>query len=55
MRIKKACARVYGADLTAVEKKATDLKIQRQLVEHTRKHQAEFDAMILRELHVQLG
>ncbi len=55
MRIKKACGRVYGADLTVAEKKAMGAEIQRQLAEHTQKHEAEFDAMILWELHIQLG
>lgn len=55
MRIKKACGKVYGADLTATERKAMNMEIQRQLAEYTEKHQAEMDALVLWVLHAQLG
>jgi len=41
--------------MTAAEKKAMDLEIQRQLAEYDRKHALELDAIILWELHQQLG
>ncbi len=46
MRVKKAGGRVYGADMSAAEKKAA---------EYDRKHALEIDAMILWVLHQQLG
>lgn len=55
MRVKKAGGKVYGADLTAAERKAMNLEIQRQLAEYDRKHANEIDALILWQLHVQLG
>lgn len=41
--------------LTAAEKKAMDLEIQRELAEYDRKHIAEIDATILWVLHEQFG
>ena len=46
MQVKKAGGKVYGAVLTAAEKKAMDLEIQRELAEYDRKHIAEIDATI---------
>ena len=43
MQVKKAGGKVYGAVLTAAEKKAMDLEIQRELAEYDRKHIAEID------------
>lgn len=37
MQVKKAGGKVYGAVLTAAEKKAMDLEIQRELAEYDRK------------------
>lgn len=53
MQLKKAGGKVYGAVLTAAEKKAMDLEIQRELAEYDRKHIAEIDATILWVLHEQ--
>ena len=36
MQVKKAGGKVYGAVLTAAEKKAMDLEIQRELAEYDR-------------------
>lgn len=55
MQVKKASGKVYGADLTSAEKKAMDLEIQRQLAEYDAKHILEIDAIILWQLHKQLG
>lgn len=55
MRIKKACGKIYGAELTASERKAMNMEIQRQLAEYTEKHRLEVDALILWVLHAQLG
>ena len=55
MRVKKAGGKVFGADLTAAERKAMNLEIQRQLAEYDRKHANELDAIILWQLHAQFG
>ena len=55
MYLKKAGGKVYGAVLTAAEKKAMDMEIQRELAEYDRKHLAEIDATILWVLHEQFG
>ena len=53
--IKKAGGKIFGASLTAAEQKAMNMEIQRQLVEYDRKNELELDAIILWELHTQLG
>lgn len=55
MRVKKSGKHIYGADLSAAEKKAMDIEIRRQLAEYTKKHEQEVSAIILWELHTQLG
>lgn len=55
MRVKKVGNRVYGADLTVAERKAMNLEIQKQMAEYDRKHLNEIDALILWQLHTQLG
>lgn len=55
MHVKKAGGKVYGAILTAAEKKAMDIEIQKELAEYDRKHIAEIDATILWVLHEQFG
>lgn len=55
MRIKKSMGNIYGMDLTASERKAMELEIQRQLAEYDDTHIREFDAMILWVLHTQYG
>lgn len=55
MRIKKAGGKAYGAELTAAEKKAMNMEIQRQLAEYDTKHANELDAMILWHLHEEFG
>lgn len=47
MRIKKAAGKIFGADLTAAERKAMNMEIERQLAEYTRAHGLEIDAIIL--------
>ena len=46
---------MYGANLTAAEKKAMDLEIQRQFAEYLSKSENEISAIILWELHEQFG
>ena len=55
MRIKKAGGKVFGAVLTAAEKKAMDMEINRQIVEADRRYADDIDAMVLYTLHVHLG
>lgn len=39
--------RVYGAKMTAAEKKAIEIEIKKQLAEYDRKHAMELDALVL--------
>lgn len=55
MRIKKSGGKIFGASLTNAEKKAMELEIMREIAEHDRKHEIEIDALILWQLHEQLG
>lgn len=55
MRIKKAGGKVFGAVLTAAERKAMDMEINRQIVEADRRYANDIDAMVLYTLHVHLG
>ena len=55
MIVKKAGGKVYGATLTAAEKKAINIEVQKRLVEHTVKHALEIDALFLWYLHEELG
>ena len=47
--------KVFGAVLTAAEKKAMDMEINRQIVEADRRYADDIDAMVLYTLHVHLG
>lgn len=47
MRIKKAGGKVFGAVLTAAERKAMDMEINRQIVEADRRYADDIDAMVL--------
>ena len=53
--VKKAGGKVYGASLTAAERKAMNIEIQRQLAEYERKRTGEIDSMILWVLHSEFG
>ena len=55
MIVKKAGGKVFGADLTAAEKKAMKIEINRQIAESDRKHMNEIDALVLYQLKSQLG
>lgn len=50
MIVKKSGKTVYGAVLTVDEKKALDMEARRALAEHTRKHELEIEAIIIRQL-----
>lgn len=55
MKVKKAGGRIFGGAMSAAEKKAMHMEIQRQLAVYDRKHLVEIDAMILWVLHEQFG
>lgn len=55
MRVKKAGGQIYGADLNAAERKALDMECRRMLAEHTRLHEIEMDAIIIRQLRRMTG
>lgn len=51
MRVKQYKGTVYGTDLTAKERRAMNIEINRQIVEADRKYLNNVDAMILYFLH----
>ena len=55
MIVKQYKGKVYGAELTAKERKAMELEINRQIAEADRQHTNDFDAMVLYVLHTHLG
>lgn len=55
MRVKSYKGKVFGAELTAAEKKAMDIEINRQLVERDKQYAADIDAMVLYTLMVHYG
>ena len=55
MRVKKAGGKVFGAVLSAAERKAMDMEINRQIVEADRRYTDDIDAMVLYTLRVHLG
>ena len=50
MIVKKSGKTIYGAELTAAEKKALDMEARRVLAEHTRKLELEIEAMVMRQV-----
>ena len=55
MRVKKIGGKVYGADLTANERKAMNIEINRQLLVKDEKYKEDLDAMTLYVLMVHYG
>lgn len=55
MRIKRSGKHIFGADLTAAEKKAMNIEIAKQLAEYTRKYQVEIESIFLREMRHKYG
>lgn len=51
----KSGGKVYGAHLTAAERKALNIEIQKTMAEYDRKNADEIDAMILWALHEEFG
>ena len=46
---------MFGAHLTAAERKALDIEVRNQLAEYTRNHANEIDALFLWYLHEEFG
>lgn len=55
MVIKRSGKTIFGAELTSAERKAMEMEIRRQIAEYNRKHRKELIALILWQLHIQLG
>lgn len=55
MRVKKLYGKPYGVELTAAERKAMNLEINRQIAERDEKYKEDIDAMILYVLMVHYG
>ncbi len=55
MRVKKSGGKIFGAQLTVAERKALGIEIKKQMAEYDRKHRNELEAMVLWQLHAQLG
>ena len=55
MIVKRSGKTIFGAVLTPAEQKAMDIEIRRQLAEYTRRYRKELIALILWQLHTQLG
>lgn len=55
MQIKQSGGKVFGAVLTAKERKAMEIEINRQILEADRQYQDDIDAAVLWVLHQHLG
>lgn len=55
MRVKSYKGKIFGAELTAAEKKAMNIEINRQLVERDEQYAADIDAMVLYTLMAHYG
>lgn len=55
MRVKAIKGKVFGADLTAKERQAMNIEIERQLAEYEKKHAVNLDILILYVLHAHYG
>lgn len=55
MRIKKHKGKVFGADLTAAERQAMKLEINRQILKQDEQYTVDMDAMILYTLMAHYG
>lgn len=55
MTLKKHKGKVFGANLTAAEKQAITMEINRQLLEHDEQYAVDIDAMVLYTLMTHYG
>lgn len=50
MIVKQSGGQVFGAHLTAKERKALSMEARRQLADYTRRHELEIEALVIRQL-----
>jgi len=50
MELKKSGKHIIGANLSAAEKKAMNMEIERQMAVYNRKHSLEIEALVIREI-----
>lgn len=55
MRVRQYKGKVFGADLTAKERKAMEMEINRQIAEADKQYVNDIDALVLYVLHTHLG
>lgn len=55
MRVKSYKGKVFGAELTAAEKRAMSIEINRQLIEKDKQYAADIDALVLYTLMTRYG
>lgn len=55
MRVKQYRGQVFGVDLTAKERKAMNMEINRQIAEADKQYRNNIDIMVLYALRVHLG
>lgn len=55
MKIKRMGNKVYGAELSAKERKAMNFEISKQIAAMEREHATALDALVLYALHKHLG
>ena len=55
MKVKKSNGKIFGANLTAAEKKAMDIEIRRSIDDYNQQNMNEIDAMVLWHLHEEFG
>ena len=55
MRVKKLNGKPYGVELTAAERKAMELEINRQIIEKDEQYKEDIDAMVLYVLMAHYG
>lgn len=55
MKVKQMGNKIYGAELTAKERKAMDIEIKKQIAVMEREHATALDALVLYALHKHLG
>lgn len=55
MIVKKSGGKIFGADLTAAEKKALDIEARKHFAEYDRKNSNEIDAVVLWVLMSEFG
>lgn len=55
MRVKQMGNKIYGAELTAKERKAMNIEINKQIAQMEREHVNEIDALVLYVLYKHFG